>query len=255
MTLPHHAAASTLAASETSVRTVSELVLAGRYPGGRPAQPPILPAATDMPGDLTRPIWLPAADDRSRTRSLASVIGSRRSGGLTAGPVGSSELGTLLAWATAAAEDCLVSPDLTFRPAIYPIVLAIDAIPTGAYRYVPDLHALAPIRAVDRHTVGETAILQHEHRTGTALLFLVVPLSRWLATFGDRGYRGAAFAAGWLTDRLYLVAETLGLTYTATGGFAPAVIDELLGLDGCERTAFFAFAIGGPRYQDSRSQR
>ena len=254
MNLAQHRAASVLAASGAPLNRVAELVLAGRYPDFRPS-PPYLPYVSSLPpGDVTRAVRLPAAQDLSaRDRSLASVIAARRSGRLVTKPLDPSTLATLLAAASGIPP---MIPDATFAAVIYPIVFAIEGIPGGAYRYAHHEHALVPICDVDRQTVAETAILQHEHSTGVALLFLVVPLSHWLMTFGDRGYRGAAFAAGWLTDRLYLVAETLGLTYTATGAFAPAIIDELLTIDGCERTAFFAFAVGGERraaFPDARS--
>ena len=83
----------------------------------------------------------------------------------------------------------LLIPDATFAPVIYPIIFAIEGITGGAYRYAHNEHALVPIRDVDRQTVADTAILQHEHSTGVALLFLVVPLSHWLVTFGDRANR------------------------------------------------------------------
>jgi SagB-type dehydrogenase family enzyme len=233
-----------LAAAGQPLRGVAEMVLAGRYPDFRPAQ--ACPIASGCPpGDVTRALHLPPSHDLSSCdRSLASVIATRRSGGLTRRPVSSLALATLLA---AASRVPTMIPDATFAATIYPVVFGVDDVPAGAYRYDHDTHALIPIRDIEREAVAATALLQHEHSTGAALLFLVVPLSRWLATFGDRGYRGAAFTAGWLTDRLYLVAETLGLTYTATGGFAPAVIDELLAIDGTERTTFFAFAVGGAR--------
>jgi len=238
-------AGSMLASGGAPFRRVAEMVLAGRVPGFRPDHAPVSTTPPLGPGDIARAWPLPAADDLpSVDRSLASVIVTRRSGGLRPGPLSASELATLLAATTS--MPAMVA-DSTFAPVPYPIVFDVDGIPAGAYRYDGGGHVLAPIREVTRETVAETALLQREHGTGAAILFLVVPLSRWLTRFGDRGYRGAAFSAGWLTDRLYLVAETLGLTYTATGGFAPGVVDELLGIDGCEQTAFFAFAVGGKR--------
>jgi len=235
---------STLACADGPLRGVAEMVLAGR--NAAPAASALtLSAPTPEPGDVTRALALPPPRDLSGgSRSLASAIVGRRSGSLTPGPLDAATLAALLA----AVDDTPgLMPDASFAPVLHPAIFAVDAVPAGTYRYARDAHALLPIRDVTRETVARAALLQHEHGTGAAVLFLVMPLSRWLLTYGDRGYRGAAFAAGAWTDRLYLVAETLGLTYTATGGFAPSVVDDLLGLDGCERTAFFAFAVGGPR--------
>jgi SagB-type dehydrogenase family enzyme len=123
----------------------------------------------------------------------------------------------------------------------------VTDVPPGSYRYDPERHALLPVAEVDWGATRENLLLQHEHGEGAVVLFFVVPLAQWLHRFGDRGYRGAALQVGYLTDRLYLDAEALGLTYTASGGFAQARADQLLGLDGYHHTAVFAFVVGGPR--------
>lgn len=250
MSLADHRISSTLAAATQPLRGVAELVVASRYPETRPSQEPALPAPSPLPGDAERALSLPAPRALEPVqRSLASVIAARRSGRLSAGALDAATLGTLLA---AAAARPAGLADATLDPLLFPVIFDVDGVPPGAHRYDRGEHRLAPIGPASRARMAETAILQREHAMGAAVLFLVVPIGRWLVAFGDRGYRGAAFAAGWLTDRLYLVAETLGLTYTATGGFAPAVVDEVLGLDGRDHTAFFAFAVGGHRQPTSR---
>jgi hypothetical protein len=105
---------------------------------------------------------------------------------------------------------------------------------------------------VQRDAGREDLLLQREHGDGAAILFIAVPMALWLHHFGDRGYRGAALQVGYLTDRLYLAAETLGLTYTASGGFAPARADQLLDLDGYHHTTMFSFVVGARPQQRSQ---
>jgi nitroreductase len=89
--------------------------------------------------------------------------------------------------------------------------------------------------------------MQQEHQSASAVLIFAAPMSAWLAREGERGYRAIALQIGMMTDTLYLAAEALHLTYTASGGFPPASIDAALGLDGVTHAAFFSFVIGGPR--------
>jgi SagB-type dehydrogenase family enzyme len=128
-----------------------------------------------------------------------------------------------------------------------PILWDVEGLSPGAYRYEPETHSLLPVPLDGSVAVLRTLFLQQEHQSASVVLILAAPMSAWLAREGERGYRAMALQIGMLTDILYLVAEALGLTYTASGGFPPASIDAALGLNGVTHTAFFSFVIGGPR--------
>jgi SagB-type dehydrogenase family enzyme len=138
-------------------------------------------------------------------------------------------------------------PRAELSPVVFLVVFDVEGLPPSACRYVSAEHRLLRLREVEREAFTAEFLLQAEHGSGSAILFLVAPLSSWLRHFGDRGYRAANFQIGFLSDRLYLLAETLGLTYSSSGGFAPASVDELFGLDGYHFTTLFSFVIGGPR--------
>lgn len=206
------------------------------------------PPALELPGAESEALPLADAYDLSGfERSLTDVIVSRRSGGISGeGPVSQRAFATLLA-ATAAALPAPMLPYAGLAPVLFPVVFDVAGVPPAAYRYVPAGHRLVPLRKIEREAFADEFLLQTEHGSGSAVLFMAAPLSRWLHRFGDRGYRAANFQIGYISDRLYLLAETLGLTYTSSGGFAPAGVDELLGLDGYHLTTLFSFVVGGPR--------
>jgi SagB-type dehydrogenase family enzyme len=200
--------------------------------------------ASPCPGDVEHGRTLPPPRDLSSLgRPLTDIVAARRSGGITSGSLGRAELSTLLS-VTAEAWPRAFLPFPALGPIVFPLVFDVTGIPAGVYRYEPAQQVILPVRMVERDAVREGLLLQREHGDGAAILFIAVPMARWLHHFGDRGYRGAALQAGHLTDRLYLAAETLGLTYTASGGFAPARADQLLGLDGYHHTTMFSFVIG-----------
>jgi SagB-type dehydrogenase family enzyme len=160
------------------------------------------------------------------------------------------ELGMLLTATTAKLPPRLL-PNPALAPTVFPLVFDVEGLPPAAYRYVPERHEVLRVRSIERNAVRDSLLLQKDHGEAAAILFLVVPMARWLHDFGDRGYRGAALQVGYLIDRLYLTAESMRLTYTASGGFTPVLADELLDVDGYQRTTMFSFVVGSERKQGS----
>jgi SagB-type dehydrogenase family enzyme len=198
----------------------------------------ILPQV-DFPGNSEHALGLPSSLLLAKS-NLFDLITQRRSGGVGRG--GTLDLNTLGALLLGAADR--LPPSLSeVPPVLCPMALSVEGVRPGCFRYLSDRHALAPITPVTRGFVREDVVLQSEHADAAVIIFLVSSLSRWLNTQGDRGYRSAVLQQGWLTDRLYLRAESLGLSYTASGGFAPAVVDALLGIDGYHLTALFSFVV------------
>jgi SagB-type dehydrogenase family enzyme len=241
---------SLLASVPWPIGLAARMIAGSSYPAGRPPAPAPLPPAPPLPGDVANAIPLIPPHNLSRVRrTLAEVIVARRSGGISEeGPLDQAMFGTLLA-ATAEPLPQPLLPDSAMVPIVCPVVFNVEGLPSAAYRYIPGEHMLISIRTIQREFMRNEVLLQWEHGSGAAVLFLVVPMARWLHAFGDRGYRGVAFQIGWLSDRLYLVAESLRLTYTASGGFSPAMADRLLGLDGYHYTSLFSFVVGGPKHR------
>jgi SagB-type dehydrogenase family enzyme len=121
----------------------------------------------------------------------------------THAPLEAVELATVLHWATrplhADVPAGLVDP--------YLVVNAVEGVPSGAYRYWPDAHALEQIKLGEFRR--ESAFLCLEQALGgdaAAVLYVLAPLDGLLAAFGNRGYRLANLEAGLIGGRAYLAA-------------------------------------------------
>jgi SagB-type dehydrogenase family enzyme len=204
-----------------------------------------LPVAAPA-GDPEASIGLPVLSELP-LRTVADVITSRHSGPIYESGIDTAQLGALLSAWDAKLPSALL-PDSLFATQAFPVALDVRGLPTAAYRYDISTRRLLRIRPVTRVELRRDVLLQWEHGNAAVVIFFVAPLSRWLCHFGDRGYRSVAMQAGWITDRLYLIAETLRLRYTASGGYAPARADRLLGLDGYHYTAFFSFVVSGAQH-------
>ena len=231
------------------VGLAARLIASSAYPKGRPRHDPALAALPPLPGDgsCTFPLAEPYGSSPP-ARELVDVVVARRSGPMGGGSLQNVELSTLLTATTVKLPSRLL-PDPDLSPNVFPLVFDVEGLPPAAYRYVPEPHEVLRVRSIERDAVRDSLLLQKDHGTAAAILFLVVPMARWLHDFGDRGYRGAALQVGYLIDRLYLTAKSMRLTYTASGGFAPVLADELLDVDGYHRTTMFSFVVGSERKQ------
>jgi SagB-type dehydrogenase family enzyme len=187
-------------------------------------------------------VALPAAAPLDASPSLDEVIARRRSGGMAPRALDAARLAAVL-------EACVPPPETPrdLEPLLCPIVLDVDGVAPGAYRFDRETRSLVLARAIDRDDFCDRVLLQSDQRDASVIVFLVAPLAAWLRREGDAGYRSALVAVGWMTDQLYLLAELAGTAYTATGGFAPALVDDLLGADGAEWASLFAFALSADR--------
>ena len=200
------------------------------------------PSVPRAPQPSTPRHSLPPPNFHGDTRSLLELIRSRRSGGISGHrPIGLSDLSTVLSiQETATVDPIAIHP--TLRPRIYVLAWNVLSLEPGVYVYEDPGHQLVWVRDATPST--RKVMLQSDQRSAAAVLFLVSPLQAWFTMFGDRGYRAALLSIGWACDRLYLAAERCQLAYSATGGFAPRLADELLGLDGYTSAALFAFVLG-----------
>jgi SagB-type dehydrogenase family enzyme len=193
-----------------------------------------------LPGDDAAARPLPTLRNVPE-RSLQETIFRRRSGGWIAGAsLDASVIGALLV----GLADALPAALADVPPVFCLLLFSVDGFEEGAYRYLPAGHALVPVAPLEREAARHDLLLQSDHADAAAIILHVVPLARWLHLYGDQGYRIAVLQAGWVSDRLYLRAEALRLRYTASGGFAPVVVDSLLGMHGYGLTALFGFVVG-----------
>lgn len=103
--------------------------------------------------------------------------------------------------------------------ALYPLeVYVVDA--AGVYRYAPDAHALALVRAHDqREPLARAAFDQAAVREAPVDLVIVAVVARTRARYGSRAERYVALEAGHAAENVLLEATALGLGAVPIGAF------------------------------------
>lgn len=220
-------------------RPMLELVRSSAYPPHLTARGTTCPLPPAQ-GLLTAlPPVAPLALDQ-----LVGAIPSRRSCKVAgSAPLPLAALAALLR--TLAADQPVT--EFSVRLETFVAAVEVTQLPSATYRYDAQDHGLARTGKVSRDLLGKRVMTQLDHAAAPAVLFLVTPLAELLRRWGDHGYRLAAFTVGGALDGLYLVAEALNLPCSATGGFAAASADSMLGISGTGWTTFLGFVVGGPR--------
>jgi SagB-type dehydrogenase family enzyme len=131
---------------------------------------------------------------------------------------------------------------------IYPLVLRGSDLEPWLYHYSVKDHALEVLW--ERDFVKEDpqwlegALMYPWSREAPLILFVTAVFWRNQMKYGERGYRYILQESGHLGQKIYLVAEALGLSCCALGGFADEEVDKLLDIDGVTESTVYAFAIG-----------
>jgi SagB-type dehydrogenase family enzyme len=128
---------------------------------------------------------------------------------------------------------------------VYVYAHRVDGLPPGCWRYLPEAHALLPVRAGDVQAVAAGLSLGQELAGHALAAFsLVADLARGGAAFGNRAYRHAHVEAGMLGQGLYLAATARGWDATGIGAFFDDDVHRWLGLRGHGRQVVYHHAIG-----------
>jgi SagB-type dehydrogenase family enzyme len=181
---------------------------------------------------------------------LRSLVFDRRSAlpGQCA-PLPLSALATVLALSAGASP---TRPGLRVTPsggAMYPldvfaVVHDVAGLATGGYLYEPIGHALLPRGAVDppRFHARATGPVSSAAQPSVTLA-VVASFTRTRVKYGLRGYRFALIEAGHLVQAAIIAATALGVASQPWGGFVDDEVDDLLELDGLERSCIYLLGL------------
>lgn len=134
----------------------------------------------------------------------------------------------------------------------YPLIAAVEDVPSGVYHYDTRRHALTRLESMDAGDVRSlaTSFMCGQSYFGGAHVTLVLTArfvrSNWKYRRADKAYAGVLMDAAHLSQTLYLVATELGLGAYVTVALNSRDIERRLRLDGC-REGVVAIAGCGPR--------
>jgi len=134
--------------------------------------------------------------------------------------------------------------------ALYPIELYVmannvEGLEKGIYHYDVPGHRLLMIKEGDYSEDATAAALgQTSLAKSGAVIFLSAVLERSRWKYKQRAYRYVYLDAGHIGQNVCLAAESLGLGTCPIGAFYDEEFDGILGIDGTDETAVYAFTVG-----------
>lgn len=128
----------------------------------------------------------------------------------------------------------------------YILVNGVEGLRRGLYRYGALEGGLVPVCLSKEiaGTVAEACLGQGMVAKSAVTLFWAAELARMRYRYGERGYRYLLLDAGHACQNLYLAAESIGCGACGIAAFDDDMLDNALGLDGEERFAVYACAVG-----------
>jgi SagB-type dehydrogenase family enzyme len=114
---------------------------------------------------------------------------------------------------------------------VYLVAARVAGLPPGEYRYLPQAHALLPLRSGDlRPELASAALEQAAVREAAAVLVIVAVVQRTQARYGSRAERFVQLEAGHASQNVYLQCTARGLATVFLGAFDELRLLAALGL-------------------------
>jgi SagB-type dehydrogenase family enzyme len=127
---------------------------------------------------------------------------------------------------------------------LYLIVHAVDDLPSGAYVYRRDQHALEPLKeGTFRREAGYLGLGQDIPADCSVNVYFLADLDRVLERFGNRGYRAAQLEAAIMGGKLYLAAYAQKLGASGLTFFDDDVT-EFFSPHAAGKSVMFLIALG-----------
>jgi SagB-type dehydrogenase family enzyme len=128
---------------------------------------------------------------------------------------------------------------------VYLVVHRVEALEPGLYRYDRDHHRLVTHRTGS--LVGDfTRVCLGQEKAGTAAVgvLMVARLGEGRVLASTRRYRDMLVESGAIGQRIYLAAESAGLSARNLAAFRDDDLNRLLGLDGQREAAIHLTMLG-----------
>ena len=129
---------------------------------------------------------------------------------------------------------------------VYAAVLNVEGIPQGIYHYYLKSHCLErllepPFRKQLFSNFGQPWLKK------SAVVFLITAVFyRNEVKYGSRGYRHVLTEVGHLSQNLYLLSSSMGVSCCSVGGYVDDGVNKLLDIDGLEESVVGVTVLGHP---------
>ena len=128
----------------------------------------------------------------------------------------------------------------------YLLIIRVETLTPGLYRYVALEHALLPVRldAEVNQELTQACLKQQQVQTSAVTFIWVAVVERMYWRYLERGYRYLHLDAGHICQNLYLAAEPIGCGVCAIAAFDDDAVNAFLGIDGVEQFAIYLASLG-----------
>jgi SagB-type dehydrogenase family enzyme len=142
------------------------------------------------------------------------------------------------------------SAGATYPLQLHVLARAVDDLPSGSYRYLPEDSALAPTGPGVQFTeLAQIFLAQPYLEPAAAVVVLAGAIDRTTARYGDRGYRYVLYEAGHAMQNLILAGTALDVGSLNLGGFLDDALTAVLRLQP-DAAPLYGVALGPPAGED-----
>ncbi|GGQ66814.1 SagB family peptide dehydrogenase [Couchioplanes azureus] len=129
------------------------------------------------------------------------------------------------------------------------VVLDVEGLAAGIYRFCPDHGGLHPVREgnVARQLQGALPVPNINLLSAAVVLYLSADYAAASRTFGNRAYRMVNIEAGVVAQRICVRSAARGLSARVHNGYDAAGVASILGLADAGLTPFFQIAVARNR--------
>lgn len=131
----------------------------------------------------------------------------------------------------------------------YLVVLNVEGLKKGIYRYLPLEHKLLFIKeelSLDKKIIAGVNNQRFAGQSAVTFIWACIPYrTEW--RYADRAYKIALLDAGHIGHALYLACETIGLGTCAIAAYNQELIDDLIAVDGEDEFAVYISPVGKVR--------
>lgn len=128
----------------------------------------------------------------------------------------------------------------------YLVVLNVEGLKKGIYRYLPLEHKIIFIKeedSLDEKIVEGVNKQKFAGNAAVTFIWACIPYrTEW--RYADRTYKIALLDAGHIGQALYLACETIGLGTCAIASYNQKLIDDLIDIDGEDEFAVYISPVG-----------
>ena len=179
-------------------------------------------------------------------RSIQTVLLERQSiRDYTRDPVSPAQIGAILGHGCTGND--YTWPDQSIRNHLlkfYLLALHVEGLPRGMYVYDPGRHTLCLSVTPLRPELMDELFVESKVASAPAHIWIVGDLALTSYRYGAWGYRQLLLSSGFVANRFWLAALSVGLSGCIVAGLVTGAARQYLNFDGRRRAAILSFTFG-----------